>query len=330
MPAENTPLESPPASAADREIVSRRVFQASRERLWAVFADPARLAHWWGPNGFTNTIHEFDLRPGGKWRLTMHAPNGANFDNDKTFLEVIPGEKVAFRHHGPMHAFTMTITYAPAGRDTEVTWRMIFDSAAECAKVKGFILPANEQNFDRLAAELALASPATPPPATAEPRQPFTLVREFDAPRDVVWKAWTDVTELKRWFSPQGFTLPTANLDLRPGGIFHYGLRSPDGHEMWGKWTFREIVPPEKLVVVVSFSDAQQGVTRHPMSATWPLETLSATTFTQRDGKTTLRLEWSPLNATEAERKTFDNSHDGMKIGWGGTMDQLAAYLAQR
>jgi uncharacterized protein YndB with AHSA1/START domain len=75
-------------------------------------------------------------------------------------------------------------------------------------------------------------------------------------------------------------------MDLNPGGRFHYCMKTPDGHAMWGRWTFLEILPPEKLVVVVSFSDAKGGVTRHPMSATWPLETLSTTTFTERAGKT--------------------------------------------
>jgi uncharacterized protein YndB with AHSA1/START domain len=105
-------------------------------------------------------------------------------------------------------------------------------------------------------------------------------------------------------------------------------MKSADGHEMWGKWIFREIVPTEKLVVIVSFSDAKGGVTRHPLSATWPLETLSTTTFTERNGKTTLSLRWVAINATEAERKTFDSSHDSMTQGWGGTMEQLTEYLA--
>jgi uncharacterized protein YndB with AHSA1/START domain len=96
-----------------------------------------------------------------------------------------------------------------------------------------------------------------------------------------------------------------------------------------GKWTFLEIVPPEKLVVIVSFSDAQGGVTRHPLSAAWPLETLSTTTLTEHDGKTTLTLAWSAFNATDTERQTFDSNHAGMTQGWSGTMEQLTAYLAR-
>ncbi len=166
-----------------------------------------------------------------------------------------------------------------------------------------------------------------PPEKSAS--RPFVLTRTFDAPRELVFKAWTDPEHLKRWFGPKGFTMPSCSLDLRPGGVFHYCMKSPDGHEMWGKWIFREIVTPEKLVVIVSFSDAKGGVTRHPLSPNWPLETLSKSTFTEHAGKTTLTLEWSAFNATEAERKTFDEGHSGMQQGWGGTMDQLAAYLAK-
>ena len=164
---------------------------------------------------------------------------------------------------------------------------------------------------------------------SASAQQDFVISRIFDAPRQQVWRAWTDREELMKWFGPKGCTLPHATLDLRPGGIFHYAMRTPDGHEMWGKWTFREIIAPEKLVLVSSFSDAQGGITRHPMSAYWPLETLSTTTFEEQGGKTKLTIRWAPWNATESERNTFAEAHSGMQQGWGGTFEQLAAYLAK-
>ena len=98
---------------------------------------------------------------------------------------------------------------------------------------------------------------------------------------------------------------------------------------MWGKFVYREIVVPERIVLVNSFSDEKGGLTRHPFSPTWPLEMLSTTTFTEQAGKTTMTLQWCPLSPTEAERKTFDTSHDGMRQGWTGTLDQLAEYLAK-
>ncbi len=158
--------------------------------------------------------------------------------------------------------------------------------------------------------------------------KPFIIQRTFDAPRARVWSAWTDATELKRWFGPKGMTMPTCKLDLRPGGVFHYCLRTPDGKDMWGKWTFREIVAPAKLVLISSFSDAQGGITAHPMAPTWPREMLSTTTLTERGAKTDLEIRWAAHNATEEEHRTFDAAHAGMQQGWSGTFEQLTAYLA--
>ena len=157
----------------------------------------------------------------------------------------------------------------------------------------------------------------------------FVITRVFDAPRELVWKAWTERERLMQWFGPKGFTMRTATLDFRSGGVFHYCLRSPDGRDMWGKFVYRELVAPERIVLVNSFSDEKDNLTRHPMSPTWPLEMLSTTTFAEHEGRTTITVRWAPLNATEAERKTFDTSHEDMRMGWTGTFDQLAEYLAK-
>jgi uncharacterized protein YndB with AHSA1/START domain len=159
--------------------------------------------------------------------------------------------------------------------------------------------------------------------------RPFIISRTFDAPRDQVWKAWTERERLVQWFGPKGFTMKTAKLDLRPGGSFHYCLQTPEGKEMWGRFVYREIVAPKRFVLVNSFSDEKGGLTRHPLAASWPLELLSTTKLTDESGKANLALEWCPLNPTEEERKTFDGAHEGMKPGWTGTMDQLAGYLAK-
>jgi uncharacterized protein YndB with AHSA1/START domain len=156
----------------------------------------------------------------------------------------------------------------------------------------------------------------------------FVLSRTFDAPRDVVFRAFIDPERMKHWWGPKGFTVIASTMDLRPGGTYHYGLRAPDGSAMWGKFVYREIAAPERLVFVNSFSDENGGITRHPMSPTWPLEMLSTFSFSEEHGRTTFTIRWSPLNASDEERATFDGARDGMRQGWGGTLDQLAAYLA--
>jgi uncharacterized protein YndB with AHSA1/START domain len=164
----------------------------------------------------------------------------------------------------------------------------------------------------------------------AASNQDFVITRTFDAPRDLVWKAFTDPEHMKKWWGPKGFTVIQSKMDLHPGGSYHYGMKAPDGSAMWGKFVYREVVAPERMVFINSFSDEAGGITRHPMAPTWPLEMLSTFTFEEEPGgKTKLTIRWSPHNATEEERKTFDAGHDGMRQGWGGTLEVLTAYLAK-
>ena len=139
------------------EIISTRDFAAPRETLFQVFADPAELALWWGPKGFTNTITQFDFRSGGAWRFTMHGPDGTDYPNAKDFIEVEKPGRIVFQHLDPKHRFTMTMSFEPLGNigGTRLTWRMLFDPNEENGTLKGFIVEANEQNFDRLEAYLA-------------------------------------------------------------------------------------------------------------------------------------------------------------------------------
>ena len=157
----------------------------------------------------------------------------------------------------------------------------------------------------------------------------FVISREFDAPRDLVWEAFTEGERLAQWWGPKGFKIMVSKLDLRPGGIFHYCMQSPDGQEMWGKFVYREIVAPERIVFILSFSDDKGNTTRAPFSPTWPLEVLNTLTLSEHEDKTTLTLRGGPINATEEERKTFEAEFDSMRQGFTGTFDQLAEYLAR-
>jgi uncharacterized protein YndB with AHSA1/START domain len=157
----------------------------------------------------------------------------------------------------------------------------------------------------------------------------FVISRVFDAPRELVWHAFTDPEHMKQWWGPKGFTVIASKMDLRVGGTYHYGMKAPDGSPIWGKFVFREIVAPERMVFINSFSDEAGGTTRHPMNMAWPLEMLSIFTFEEQPGrKTKVTIRWSPHDATAEERKTFDAGRDSMRQGWGGTLDQLADYLA--
>ncbi|MBM9575862.1 SRPBCC domain-containing protein [Leptospira sp. 201903070] len=158
----------------------------------------------------------------------------------------------------------------------------------------------------------------------------FTLLRTFNAPRELVWKAWTEPARLAEWWGPKGLTMGVAHLDLRPGGLFHYSMKTPTGEVMWGRFIYKEITPPEKLMFVVSFSDENAGMVRHPMAEGWPLEILNTVVFTEEKGKTTLLLKGSPINASPEEIKIFGDNFPSMDQGFTGTLDQLETYLAKQ
>ncbi|MCB1840308.1 MAG: SRPBCC domain-containing protein [Rhodospirillales bacterium] len=157
----------------------------------------------------------------------------------------------------------------------------------------------------------------------------FYIERTFDAPRERVWKAWTDERELTLWFGPKGCPITYGKLDFRVGGTYLYRMDMPSGEQWWGQWTFEEIVAPEKLVMITCFSNENAEMTRHPLAPGWPLQMRSVTRFTEKNGKTTISLEWTAYNANEAERQTFFEGRESMTKGWGGTFEQLEAYLAE-
>nr|WP_256208835.1 SRPBCC family protein [Paenibacillus sp. CF384] len=134
------------------ELVSRRRLDAPRETVYRAWAEQDLLAKWWGPNGFTNTMHKFDWRPGGVWEFTMHGPNGVDYPNRNVFSEVGP-ERIVLRHDSNPY-FILTADFEESNGGTEIVFRQAFESADDYAKLKSMCEEANEQNLDRLGAVL--------------------------------------------------------------------------------------------------------------------------------------------------------------------------------
>jgi uncharacterized protein YndB with AHSA1/START domain len=144
------------ANAAEREVVSTRVLNASRQHVFRAFREPEHLAQWWGPKDFRSTIHEFDFRPGGRWQLTLHGPDGTDYKNEYVAVEIVEPERIVISHPDPAHNFHLIITLTEEGENkTRLTWRQRFSSREHFEQVRSFVAEANEQNLDRLEAELA-------------------------------------------------------------------------------------------------------------------------------------------------------------------------------
>ena len=144
-----------PSISADRESIHSRFIEATPEQVFAAIEDPARLARWWGPDGFSSTFETFDFRPGGHWRFVMHGPDGADYPNENRFVEIVPAQRVVVEHLAETHHFLLTIALDSEGPGTRVGWRQVFDTAEHKDHVAAVVTAANEQVLSRLAAEVA-------------------------------------------------------------------------------------------------------------------------------------------------------------------------------
>ena len=309
-----------------REMIVSRLIQAPRDLVWKAFTDPAHLAHWWGPLGFTTTTHAFDLRVGGEWRNTMHGPEGTDYPNRLRFREVVEGERVVYDHDDgndeSPEAFRTTLSFTDLGGATHVVLRAAFLSAEACRLVaeKYGALEGGTQTLARLADEAAVLGT----------EGVFTVRRTLDAPRERVWRAWTEGAELAQWWGPKGMALEVLDLDLRPGGRFHYAMTAPDGHRMYGRFRFRDLAAPSRLVYLVAFADEAGELARHPLAPAWPAEMLNVLTLDEEEGRTVLTLRVVAHEASEGERRAFEAGFASMTQGFSGTLDHLAAHLAAR
>jgi uncharacterized protein YndB with AHSA1/START domain len=321
---------------ADREIVTTRILEAPRELVWKVWTDPQHKAQWWGPTGFTTTTQEHDVRPGGRWRFTMHGPDGRDYANLVTFLEVSPPSRLVYKHGGerdlePVN-FQTTVTFeAMPGEPnrTRLTMRAVFPSA----KAREFVareynaVEGGKQTIARLAEHVEALARATPRTGS----EPFRIRRVVRAPRELVWKMWTERDHFAKWFGPKGCTLSVERFELRPGGVVLYTMHWKGAAAMGGKWVMRAVQAPERLEFVSSFADAQGQTIRAPMADQWPLEMATVVILEPHAGigaGTVITVQSSALGATPAEQKTFDDGHASMTGGWGGTFDALEQYVA--
>lgn len=155
----------------------------------------------------------------------------------------------------------------------------------------------------------------------------YVLERTFDAPRELVWRTWTEPDLLARWYGP-GVETIIHQLDIRPGGLWLSEMRW-SGNANFQRVEYTEVIPPERLVWLHSMSDADWNVISNPMMADWPLVLLTTVTFDADGEKTKMRLTWVPHEASEAEITCFANAIEGMDKGWAAGMELLAEILVE-
>ncbi len=142
------------STTPDCEIVSSRIINSPRELVYRAWSEPEHLKNWWGPAGFTNTFNEFDFRIGGRWSFIMHGPDKGNYANECEFIEIEEPSLIAWKRYSkPIFQVVATFDVVENNK-TKLVFKMLFDSAEECRKIKPFVVDKNEENFDKLETEL--------------------------------------------------------------------------------------------------------------------------------------------------------------------------------
>ena len=295
------------AAPADRTFVATRIFDAPRELVFKAWTDPKQLAQWFPPKDFTAPVCDVDPRPGGVFRVHMKGPdappmNGQVFPGEGVFREVVLNERLAFTFAGDGDVpppVLVTVLFEAQGNKTKLTVKQTAETvAAYEALVKLGVSEGLSQSFEKLDVLLAGKGPDT---AVSVTGKNLALTRVFDAPRELVWKAYTDPAHIVKWMFSKDWESPFAETDLRPGGKFRIGMRPADHSEEGFTFdgTYREVKRLERIVQVIG--DGR----------------VMTTTFEDQRGKTKLSLTVEMSESEEQER-----------TGWTQILEHFAQHIA--
>ncbi len=314
-------LERLAGELAKAPLALERVVSAPIETVWQAISDFEHMKQWYMP-----ALSSFRPEVGFETEFSIHH-EGKDFRHLWKVTEVVPGKKLAYswKYAGYPGESFVTFELSPEKHGTRVKLTHV---GLETFQPESHP-PLARSNFLMGWTDLINVHLPAFVEKSVSSEETFTVTREVNAPRELVFKVWTEVEHLKHWWGPKGLTLSDCKVDLRPGGIFHYCMNLPNGGAMWGKFLYREIVAPERLVFVNSFSNEKGETVPPPFTPPWPPEMLNVVIFTEADGKTTITLRSTPINATDEERNTFLLGHGSMEQGFGGTFDQLVVYLAK-
>ncbi|MCC7438542.1 MAG: SRPBCC domain-containing protein [Armatimonadetes bacterium] len=309
------------AIGQDQEIVFTRVFNAPRQLVFEAWSNPQHLIHWWGPKGFTNTFHHIEVRAGGQWRFTMHGPDGTDYPNLVVFDEIFPHERIAYTHSPGEENdpdFQVEAKFEDQGENTRLTLTMRFASTeARNNKVEFGVLEGGAQTLDRLGDALAqiTTNPSTTFALALPSDREIVMTRLFNAPRELVFEAWTNPEHVAKWWGGCAQTVLVCESDLRVGGQWRTVLQEPGGAVHPFKGVFQEIASPELLVHTMIY-DVE------PYSNIVAVVTV---TFREEDGKTRM------IERIQHESVEARNGHLASGMEWGAveTLNRLEVVLEE-
>jgi uncharacterized protein YndB with AHSA1/START domain len=287
-----------------REIIISRVLNAPRELVFKVWTEPAHIARWWGPAGFTNTISKIEIRPGGEWNFIMHGPDGVDYPNKIVYHEIVSPQRLVYMHGSEEQPdlFKAIITFEEAaGNKTLLTMRSIFKTAA----ARDFVvrefhaIERGNETIDKLEEHLAKLSSG---------EGEILVTRIINAPRSLVFESFTKPEHLRHWWGSSKCGLRFCEVDLRPGGAYRFLMGAPP-EEYWVSGVYHEIEPPEKLVFSCGLENESPG-----HNAIWHV------TFAEEDGKTRLTIHQVLFDLADAR----PNAENGLNQ----SLDTLDSYLA--
>jgi len=302
---------------ADRQLIIQRVFDAPRDLVWQVFTESNHIAKWWGPRGFNTRVELNDFRVGGRSRYVMVAPNGDEYPVEGTYMEIdkphriVSTDEFGEGYEGDtIEGMLMSLTFEELdSKMTRLTLCVTHPSAEDRKKhIEMGVVPGWNSSFDCLDELLE----------TLEERdtsaREIVVSRKFNAPRDLLFEAWTDPKHVSNWWGPVGFTTTTHSGDFQPGGIWRFTMHGPDGRDYENKVEFLEFLRPERLTY------RHIGVPDSPDDVLFT----SRVTFEEADGGTQLTMRM--VFSTVAERDRVAEQYGAIK-GGEDTLSRLAEHI---
>lgn len=300
-----------------------RVYDAPLHMVWEAWTVPEEVAQWWGPRGFTITTHSRDLKTGGHWTYTMHGPDGTDYDNITSYLDVVPMQRMVYDHGATKDSpplFRVTALFTERDGRTQLDMSMTFATPDVAEQMGAFIKKAGGNGtWDRLAEYLG---------KRIDGKDRFFIARSFDADIETVYEMWSNPEHIAQWLPPAGATMRFLRAEMRDGGSSFYAMTTAEGMTMHGRIRYIAFEKPHRIVYTQQFCDETERVIRPPFFTNWP-ETMLTTVEFAAEGpdRTRVTVRWEPKDFTDADIAEFVKQRGGMTMGWTGSFDKLEALI---